>query len=77
MFARALQTKGIFACHCRIEADYIQAGILAIQSEVSGIIELLDRETGEKYTVDFSKVDLEQTYNVKIPRHAAFFNSAN
>lgn len=50
-FARALMTKGVFACDCQIFETKIQVGILVIKEKISGKISLVDIDTKERVDV--------------------------
>lgn len=63
-----LQTKGVYACHCRIKADAIHIGILVINPDFDlEVAELIDPESKQLYKI---RVPQTETYfiDIEVPR---------
>ncbi|HLO85682.1 MAG TPA: hypothetical protein VK203_11850 [Nostocaceae cyanobacterium] len=70
IYHRALQTWGLFACHCKVINHEILVGILVFDTEeqVPDLVKLVDPEDTQKsYCVLLPEYLEPVTYNIKIP----------
>ena len=77
MLVRALQTRGVYACHCQVESDRIKVGILVAEEGITGQVSLAqtDNPKGDRFLVELPSLTTIPAYNIELTRYGDFISN--